>query len=144
MAADNNALICSLSPELVIALAQAYVIEYAALEQLTALPTGVPHCKSVACWRELVIPVLQFSDEAESSQQAIVLGCPGRQGQPQAFALRMVGSPKLVRVSDAEPVCELPDHLPVLFRELSISCFRNESGDAIPILDPQRLVGRSG
>jgi chemotaxis signal transduction protein len=108
-----------------------------------SVPQAPEFCKQVILWNENIVPVMNlsswFSGQKQDETNAIVaiLIYKNLEDELSYGGLKLVKIPALIQVNN-DLGCLLPDKLDK-WKEISLSSFKSENEDVIPILDVATL-----
>lgn len=123
------------------------------VEQPRVVPVpGMPHfCLGLLAWQGRQLPLIDFQAYLQAPGDAaapttvyshvLVVAYQSARGQPIEYGA--LCAPYLVRMMEVvdQQLCQLPSGH-AAWTNLAISCFEHQ-GQAIPVLDPARIFGRS-
>lgn len=108
--------------------------------------TASRHCRQVFLWEGHLLPVLDLSlwlgvapDDGDKAYLGVFRYRPGPGEALRYGSLIIEGAPRQVLVSDSH-ACDLPGDRES-WRQVARSCF-DYAGDAVPVLNLQRIFGR--
>lgn len=111
--------------------------------QIHQVPCAPAHCRQVALWEGIPLPLFQatvWADPAAAGLPATFVAVVGYQpagtSTPAFGALALGATPQRIEVDDAD-ACDLPPDL-LVWRRISCACIAR-AGRALPVLDLGRL-----
>ena len=115
--------------------------------ELYLIPQAPEYCKHVIIWNENIIPVMNVSSWLSNEVQAkdagiiAILVYKNTQQELQYGGIKLGNAPVLEKVTNSQQ-CELPEDSEKL-RDISLSCFKSSGGEAVPVLDVEKLFTQS-
>lgn len=136
----TEAWLLELDAAIQIAVGQFELIHIVDKPEYINIPQAPEYCKDVIIWNNHIVPVMNLSligasqsiDEVNERIVAI-LAYADEHGEYIYGGIKLLEIPELNRVQNSQQ-CQLPEHFDQ-WTNISLSCFRSDKGNAVPIID---------
>ena len=129
-----------------LAVGQFEIVHIVDQPELFLIPQAPEYCKHVIIWNENIVPVMNvsswLSNDAQAKDAGIVaiLVYKNSQGELQYGGIKLGNAPTLGKVTNSQQ-CELAGDNEKL-KGISLSCFKSSGGEAVPVLNVEKLFSR--
>ena len=129
-----------------LAVGQFEIVHIVDQPELFLIPQAPEYCKHVIIWNENIVPVMDVSSwlsngaQSKDTEIIAILVYKNTQQELQYGGIKLGNAPVIEKVANTQQ-CEMPDDNEKL-RAISLSCFKSSGGEAVPVLDVERLFSR--